>query len=145
VTRTISHGVARIELGLDRHLLLGNLDARRDWGFAGDYVRSMHLMLQQPEPDDYGVATGLTHAVREWCEIAFAHVGLDYRAYVTSDEHFWRPREVVPLVGDTTKAKNELGWSAATSFDDLVITIVDAEIDRSGQNEAYDVKPGDAS
>jgi GDPmannose 4,6-dehydratase len=130
VTRKISHGVARIKLGLDRHLRLGNLDARRDWGFAGDYVRAMHLMLQQPEPGDYVVATGETHSVRDWCKFAFARVGLDYREYVVRDQQFWRPPEAVPLVGDPTKARQVLGWSATTSLSDLVAIMVEAELSR---------------
>src|SRR5688572_19128535 len=109
VTRKITHGVARIKHGLDTTLALGNLDSQRDWGFAGDYVRAMWMMLQQDEPDDYVVATGETHEVREFCELAFAHVGLDYKEHVTQDERFMRPAEVDLLVGDAAKARAKLG------------------------------------
>lgn len=128
VTRKVSHGVARIKLGLDKALPLGNLEAQRDWGFAGDYVRAMWLMLQQDEPDDYVVATGATHSVRSLCEVAFSHVGLDYRDHVTVDERFLRPAEVDQLVGDASKARRELGWSPETCFEDLVRMMVDADL-----------------
>ena len=128
VTRKISHGVARIKLGLTHELRLGNLDARRDWGFAGDYVEAMWLMLQQDHPEDYVVATGETHPVREFCELAFGHVGLDYRDYVVIDERFMRPAEVDLLIGDPTKAKNELGWSPRTSFPELVQMMVESDL-----------------
>jgi GDPmannose 4,6-dehydratase len=127
VTRKIVQGAVAIARGQQTELRLGNLDARRDWGFAGDYVRAMHLMLQQPAPGDYVVATGEMHSVREWCELAFTEVGLDYRVYVVSVQEFWRPAEKVPLVGDPTKVKQELGWSATTSFSNLVTTMVEAE------------------
>ena len=130
VTRKIVQGAVAIARGHQSELRLGNLDARRDWGFAGDYVRAMRLMLQQPTPGDYVIATGETHAVRDWCEIAFGHVGLDYRQYVISDRRFWRPAEEVPLVGNIAKAKDELGWSPTTAFDDLVTSMVQAEINR---------------
>jgi GDPmannose 4,6-dehydratase len=128
VTRKISHGVARIKLGLDEELRLGNLDAQRDWGFAGDYVEAMWLMLQQDKPDDYVVATGETHSVREFCELAFGHVGLDYRDYVVQDERFMRPAEVDLLIGDPTRARNELGWKPKTTFPELVRMMVDADL-----------------
>lgn len=128
VTRKIAHGVARIKLGLAEELRLGNLDARRDWGFAGDYVQAMWLMLQQDRPDDYVVATGETHAVREFCELAFGHVGLDYRNYVVQDERFMRPAEVDLLIGDPTKARTTLGWQPRTSFPELVRMMVDADL-----------------
>ncbi|HWW52148.1 MAG TPA: GDP-mannose 4,6-dehydratase, partial [Acidimicrobiales bacterium] len=129
VTRKISHGVARIKLGLDKQLSLGNLDAQRDWGFAGDYVRAMWLMLQQGAPDDYVVAMGETHAVREFCEVAFAHVGLDYTDHVVQDERFMRPAEVDLLVGDPAKARQVLGWKPEVSFAELVARMVDADMD----------------
>ncbi len=128
VTRKIAHGVARIKLGLDEALRLGNLDAQRDWGFAGDYVEAMWLMLQQDRPDDYVVATGETHSVREFCELAFGHVGLDYRDYVVQDERFMRPAEVDLLIGDPAKARAVLGWSPKTNFPDLVRMMVDADL-----------------
>ncbi len=128
VTRKISHQVAKIKLGMADELRLGNLDAQRDWGFAGDYVEAMWLMLQQDAPDDYVVATGETHPVREFCEVAFGHVGLDWEAYVKVDERFFRPAEVELLVGDPTKARTELGWSLHTSFPDLVRMMVDADL-----------------
>jgi GDPmannose 4,6-dehydratase len=128
VTRKISHAVARIKLGLDQELRLGNLEARRDWGFAPDYVRAMWLMLQQNEPDDYVVATGETHSVREFVEAAFNHVGLNYRDYVVQDERYMRPAEVDLLVGDPTKARTELGWQPEVTFEGLVKIMVDADL-----------------
>ncbi len=128
VTRKISHGVARIKHGLDTELRLGNLDAQRDWGFAGDYVRAMWLMLQQPEPDDFVVAMGETHSVREFCELAFGHVGLDYEQYVKLDERYMRPAEVDLLIGDPTKARTVLGWEPECSFAELVRTMVDNDM-----------------
>jgi GDPmannose 4,6-dehydratase len=128
VTRKITDGVARIALGLADELRLGTLDARRDWGFAGDYVEAMWMMLQQEQPDDYVVATGETHSVREFCELAFEHVGLDYRKYVVQDERFMRPAEVDLLIGDPQKARSMLGWHPKTSFADLVRMMVDADI-----------------
>jgi GDPmannose 4,6-dehydratase len=130
VTQKIVQGAVAIARGQQAELRLGNLDALRDWGFAGDYVRAMHLMLQQPEPGDYVVATGETHSVRDWCKFAFARVGLDYREYVVRDQQFWRPPEAVPLVGDPTKARQVLGWSATTSLSDLVAIMVEAELSR---------------
>ncbi|NLF03269.1 MAG: GDP-mannose 4,6-dehydratase [Anaerolineales bacterium] len=129
VTRKITHGVARIKLGLADELLLGNLDSRRDWGFAGDYVRAMWLMLQQPQPDDYVVGTGETHSVQELCEAAFGHVGLDWRDYVRQDARFMRPAEVDLLVADPTKARTVLGWQPDTSFETLVHMMVDSDLD----------------
>jgi GDPmannose 4,6-dehydratase len=128
VTRKISNGAARIKLGLDEELRLGNLDARRDWGFAGDYVEAMWMMLQQEQPDDYVVATGETHSVREFCELAFGHVGLDYRDHVILDERYMRPAEVDLLIGDPTKAQRALGWQPKTPFPDLVRGMVDADM-----------------
>lgn len=128
VTRKISYGVARIKLGLADELRLGNLEARRDWGFAGDYVEAMWLMLQQDKPDDYVVATGQTHSVREFCELAFSYVGLDYRDYVVQDERFMRPAEVDLLIGDAAKARAVLGWRPKTNFEELVRMMVDADL-----------------
>ncbi len=128
VTRKVSYGVAKIKLGLAKELRLGNLDARRDWGFAGDYVRAMWLMLQQPAPDDYVVGTGQTHSVRELCEIAFAHVGLDWRDYVVQDPRYMRPAEVDLLVADPSKARRALGWEPTVSFEELVRMMVDADL-----------------
>ena len=128
VTRKISHAVARIKLGRQQELVLGNLDASRDWGFAGDYARAMHLMLQQPQPEDYVVATGRTHSVREFCELAFAHVGLDWREYVKTDPKFERPAEVDYLVGDASKARRKLGWKPTVDFEGLVHMMVDADL-----------------
>jgi GDPmannose 4,6-dehydratase len=128
VTRKISHAVARIKLGRQQELVLGNLDASRDWGFAGDYARAMHLMLQQPQPEDYVVATGRTHSVREFCELAFGHVGLDWREYVKTDPKFQRPAEVDYLVGDASKARRKLGWRPTVDFEGLVHMMVDADL-----------------
>jgi GDPmannose 4,6-dehydratase len=128
VTRKISHAVARIKLGLDTELRLGNLESRRDWGYAPDYVRAMWQMLQQDRPDDYVVATGETHEVREFAEIAFAHVGLDYRDYVAQDERYMRPAEVDLLVGDPSKARKHLGWHPTVDFPTLVQKMVDADL-----------------
>ena len=130
VTRKITHGVARIKHGLATELRLGNLEAQRDWGFAGDYVDAMWRMLQQDEPGDYVVSTGHTHAVREFCEIAFSHVGLDYREFVVQDEAFFRPAEVDLLVGDSSKARTVLGWEPPTPFSELVTMMVDADMDQ---------------
>jgi GDPmannose 4,6-dehydratase len=129
VTRKISHGVARIKLGLDSEIRLGNLDAQRDWGFAGDYVKAMWLMLQQDHPDDFVVATGETHTVREFCQLAFDHVGLDWEQYVVIDEKFFRPAEVDLLIGEPTKAHDKLGWKPETSFETLVQMMVSADLD----------------
>lgn len=129
VTRKITHTVARIKAGLVNELSLGNLEAKRDWGHAVDYVRAMHLMLQQTEADDYVVATGETHSVREFCELAFAEVGLDYRDYVKVDPQYYRPAEVELLVGDATKARENLQWEPVFGFRDLVREMVRADVD----------------
>jgi GDPmannose 4,6-dehydratase len=128
VTRKITNSVAKIKLGLQKELALGNLSARRDWGFAGDYVRAMHLMLQQDEPEDYVVATGETHSVEEFCELAFSQVGLDWRAHVVSDERFLRPAEVDLLIGDATKARTRLGWTPTVTFPELVAMMVESDL-----------------
>jgi len=128
VTRKVTDGVARIKLGLQNELRLGNLDARRDWGFAGDYVKAMWLMLQQDEPDDYVVATGETHSVQELVEIAFRHVGLDWRDHVVVDEKYVRPAEVDLLIGDASKAREKLGWRQEVSFEELVRMMVDSDL-----------------
>ena len=128
VLRKITHGVALIKLGLADELRLGNLDACRDLGFAGDYVKAMWMMLQQEEPDNYVIATGETHSVREMCEAAFDYVGLDWQKYVVQDERFMRPAEVDYLVGDATKAREVLGWEPMVSFPELVRMMVDADL-----------------
>jgi GDPmannose 4,6-dehydratase len=128
VTRKITYNVARIAHGLQHELPLGNLDARRDWGFAGDYVKAMHLMVQQDTPEDFVVSTGETHEVREFCEVAFAHAGLDYRNHVTMDERFVRPAEVDLLVGDPSKARRILGWKPEVDFQGLVARMVEADL-----------------
>jgi GDPmannose 4,6-dehydratase len=130
VTRKVSDGAARIKLGLARELHLGNLDAKRDWGFAGDYVDAMWRMLQQPAPEDYVVGTGIAHSVRDLVEIAFAHVGLDWRAHVVIDPRFLRPAEVDVLLADPTKARTRLGWTPTVSFEQLVRSMVDADLER---------------
>jgi GDPmannose 4,6-dehydratase len=130
VTRKITDGVARIKLGAASELRLGNLEAKRDWGFAGDSARAMWLIAQQDEPDDYVIATGCEHSVREFCEKAFSHVGLDYRDYVVEDPQFYRPAEVDRLLGDPTKAREKLGWVEECSFDKLVTDMVDADMER---------------
>jgi GDPmannose 4,6-dehydratase len=129
VTRKITLGAAKIKLGLAKELRLGNLDARRDWGFAGDYVRAMWLMLQQSQPDDYVLATGETHSVRDLCEEAFSHVGLDYREYTVQEAESFRPPETAQLVGNPAKARRLLGWMPELSFRDLVRTMVDADLE----------------
>jgi GDPmannose 4,6-dehydratase len=130
VTRKVSDGVARIKLGLARELRLGNLDARRDWGFAGDYVDAMWRMLQQPRPSDYVIGTGQTHSVRELVEVAFGHAGLDWRKHVTTDPKHMRPAEVDLLQADPSKARNELGWTPQVDFAELVALMVDADLER---------------
>jgi GDPmannose 4,6-dehydratase len=130
VTRKITDAVARIKLGLANELRMGNLEAKRDWGFAGDYVKAMWLMLQQDEPDDYVIATGETHSVREFLELAFSRVDLDYKEYVVVDPKFLRPAEVDLLLGDPTKAKSKLGWTTDVSFPELVNMMVDADLAR---------------
>jgi GDPmannose 4,6-dehydratase len=130
VTRKISDTVARIKLGQAKELRLGNLEAQRDWGFAGDYVEAMWLMLQQDHPDNYVIGTGETHAVREFCEIAFSHVDLDYKQYVVQDEKFYRPAEVDLLISDPSKAHSALNWEPAVSFKELVTMMVDSDMAR---------------
>jgi len=133
VTRKITYGAARIKLGLANELRLGNLDARRDWGFAGDYVAGMWMMLQQDEAEDFVLGTGVTHSVREFCELAFSHLGLDYRQYVVQDPRFFRPVEVDLLVADPTKAHQKLGWRPTVSFEELVRMMVEADLKRVSQ------------
>lgn len=130
VTRKISDGAARIKLGLSQELVLGNLDARRDWGYAGDYIRAMWLMLQQEQPGDYVIATGETHSVQEFCELAFEAVGLDWQDFVKQDPRFMRPAEVDLLIGDPAKARQQLGWEPSVSFKELVAMMVKADLDR---------------
>jgi GDPmannose 4,6-dehydratase len=130
VSRKITDGVARIRFGLQSELRLGNLDARRDWGFAGDYVEAMWLMLQQPAPDDYVVGMGVTRSVRELCDVAFRAAGLDYHDHVVQDEKFFRPAEVDLLVADPSKARRELGWSPRVTFEELVEMMVEADLAR---------------
>ena len=130
VTRKVTDAAARISLGVQRELRLGTLEARRDWGFAGDYVDAMWRMLQQPSPDDFVVGTGETHSVRELCEVAFARVGLDWKKYVVQDERFMRPAEVDLLVADATKAQTQLGWTPTVDFRQLVEMMVDADLAR---------------
>ena len=134
VTRKITDGAVRIKLGLAQKLRLGNLEAKRDWGFAGDYVRAMWLMLQQEEPDDYVIATGETHSVREFCAEAFGVLGLDWRQYVVTDPAFTRPAEVDLLLGDASKAREILGWAPAMTFLELVRRMVEADLDRLSAN-----------
>jgi GDPmannose 4,6-dehydratase len=128
VTRKVTHAVASIKLGLQTELALGNLDAERDWGYARDYVEAMWLMLQQDEPDDYVIATGKKHTVRELVDVAFERVGLDPADYVRIDPRFLRPAEVEELVGDPSKARRQLGWEPRTSFHELVALMVDADL-----------------
>lgn len=132
VTRKVTSAAARIKLGLQAELRLGNLDAKRDWGHAREYVRAMHLMLQQERPDDYVIATAETHTVGELCELAFAEVGLDYRDHVLADKRFLRPAEVDLLVGDASKARRELGWSSTVGFRELVKEMVAHDLDLAG-------------
>jgi GDPmannose 4,6-dehydratase len=128
VGRKICHGVARIKLGLAKELRLGNLESRRDWGYAGDYVEAMWLMLQRGEPEDFVIGTGETHSVRKLCEIAFGHVGLDYQDFVVQDPRFYRPAEVDLLVADPSKAKDELGWQPKVTLEELVKLMVDEDL-----------------
>jgi GDPmannose 4,6-dehydratase len=130
VTRKVTHGVARIKLGLADTLSIGNLEARRDWGFAGDYVRAMWLMLQQEHPDDYVIATGISHSVRDLIEIAFGHAGLDWERHVKVDPALLRPAEVDHLLGDASKAKAQLGWTPQVDFKQLIEMMVDADLER---------------
>jgi GDPmannose 4,6-dehydratase len=141
VTRKVTDGVARIKLGLTDSLALGNLDAHRDWGFAGDYVRAMWLMLQQDQPDDYVIATGESHSVQELVEIAFGHAGLDWRKHVKLDPAFLRPAEVDHLIGDPAKAQSALGWTPTVTFQGLVKMMVDADLERVGQHRPSGKRP----
>jgi GDPmannose 4,6-dehydratase len=145
VTRKVTNAVARIKLGLQSELRMGNLEARRDWGFAGDYVQAMWLMLQQDTPEDYVISTGETHSVRELLEVAFSYVGLDYRDYVVNDERFHRPAEVDLLLGDSMKARNQLGWERKVGFVQLIQMMVDSDLQHnqlktygSYQQQGYD-------
>jgi len=135
VTRKVTRGAARIACGLQDELVLGNLDARRDWGFAGDYVRAMWLMLQQEEPRDYVIATGQTHSVRELCETAFACAGLDWREHVRVDEGLLRPAEVDHLIGDPSRARAELGWEPEVGFEELIRRMVEADLDETRRSQ----------
>jgi GDPmannose 4,6-dehydratase len=135
VTRKIANGVARIKLGLDTEIRLGNLDAQRDWGFAGDYVDAMWRMLQCDEPSDFVVSTDETHSVREFCKVAFGHVGLEWSDHVVIDERFFRPAEVELLVGDASRAREILGWQATTPFVDLVTMMVEADLDNVARQQ----------
>ena len=130
VTRKVTDGAARISLGMAKELRMGNLDSRRDWGYAGDYVRAMLAMLQQPIPCDYVIATGTDHSVRDLCRLAFERVGLDYEKYVVVDEKLLRPAEVDQLLGDSTKARQELGWEPTVGFEELIHMMVDADMER---------------
>jgi GDPmannose 4,6-dehydratase len=144
VTRKITDGVARIYHGIQDELKLGNLDAQRDWGFAGDYIEAMWLMLQQEKPDDYVVASGETHTVREFCEIAFKAAGMDWEKYVKVDPKFLRPAEVSLLQGDASKAKKVLGWKPKTSFKQLIRMMVDSDIDLVSKAKDASKKPAGA-
>ena len=130
VTRKVTDGVARIKLGLADHLALGNLDAKRDWGFAGDYVKAMWMMLQQPKADDYVIASGISHSVQNLVQVAFEHAGLEWRKYVRTDPALLRPAEVDHLIGDASKAKRVLGWQPKVSFESLIHMMVDEDIKR---------------
>jgi len=133
VTRKITRALARIKLGLQKKLYLGNLDARRDWGYAGDYVEAMWLMLQQPAPDDYVIATGESHSVREFLDVAAAHCGLDWTEYVETDPRYFRPTEVDALLGDASKARNRLGWRPRVTFEELVRMMIDHDVELARQ------------
>ncbi len=140
MTRKISYGAAQIKLGQAHELRLGNLDARRDWGFAGDYVHAMWLMLQPDEPRDYVVGTGVQHSVRDLVELAFGRLGLDWRAHVVQDERLLRPAEVDTLVANPSQARRDLGWEPKVDFEALVQMMVDADLERlSGQSPTQDV------
>jgi GDPmannose 4,6-dehydratase len=130
VTRKVTDGVAKIKLGLEKELRMGNLDAKRDWGFAGDYVKAMWLMLQQDTPDDYVISTGEYHTVKELVEIAFGHVGLGWEEHIVTDQRFIRPAEVDILVGDSTKAREKLGWVPEVSFESMIQMMVDSDLER---------------
>jgi GDPmannose 4,6-dehydratase len=131
ISRKITFGAAQVAVGISEGVTLGSLDAQRDWGYAGDYVRAMWLMLQRDEPADYVVASGVLHTVRDICKVAFGHVGMDYRNHVRFDSAFARPTEAVPLVGDASKAREELGWEPTVSFESLITMMVDADLERS--------------
>ena len=133
VTRKVTDGVARIKLGLAEEIRMGNLDAQRDWGFAGDYVKAMWLMLQQDAPKDYVISTGRTQSVRDLVSVAFSHVGLDYEKYVVTDPLFYRPAEVDLLYGNSTRANNELGWVPEVSFEEMISMMVEADLERLGR------------
>ena len=141
VTRKITRALARIKAGLQEKIFLGNLDAKRDWGFAKEYVEAMWLMMQQDEPDDYVIATGQTYSVREFLKAAFDYVGLDFERHVAFDERYMRPAEVELLVGDYSKAKEKLGWEPKTGFEDLVKLMVDADMKESGDQMSGVVRP----
>ena len=130
VSRKVTHGVARIKMGLDKELKMGNLDAERDWGYAGDYVEAIWLMLQQEKPDDYVIATGIKHSVKDLAELAFSHVGMDYKDFVVLDKAFLRPAEVDQLLGDSTKAEAHIGWKPKVSFEELISMMVEADLER---------------
>jgi GDPmannose 4,6-dehydratase len=134
VTRKVTHGAARIKLDLDNELHLGNLDSQRDWGYAGDYVKAMWLMLQQDTPDDYVVGTGETHSIRELCQVAFGHLGLDWQEHVVQDQKFYRPADVDLLVSDASKARRDLGWEPTVSFEELIHCMVDADLETLKRN-----------
>lgn len=134
VTRKITSHVAKIKLGKVNELALGNLESKRDWGYAADYVKAMHLMMQQKEPTDYVIATGESHSVKEFCNLAFSHLGLDYKDYVKVDQRFMRPAEVDLLIGDASKAKKELGWKPSVNFEQLVKMMVDADMALEASN-----------
>ncbi|HOZ49093.1 MAG TPA: GDP-mannose 4,6-dehydratase [Candidatus Hydrogenedentes bacterium] len=141
VTRKITNAVARIKHGLDDELRLGNLDAKRDWGYAKDYVRAMWLMLQQDAPDDYVVSSGATHTVRQCCEVAFTHAGLDWEQHVKVDPEFYRPAEVHLLLGDSSKARKALGWAPDYTFEDLIKAMVDADLRRVARAVQHGEEP----
>ena len=141
VTRKVSDGVARIKLGLTDTLALGNLDAQRDWGFAGDYVQAMWMLLQQPRPEDYVIATGVSHSVRELVEVAFEHAGLEWQRHVRLDSSLIRPAEVEHLIGDSTKARAQLGWAPTVDFAALVKMMVDADLERLSARQSPDQVP----
>jgi GDPmannose 4,6-dehydratase len=140
VTRKVTDAVARIKLGRQKELRLGNIDAKRDWGYAGDYVEAMWLMLQQDEPDDYVVATGRTTTVRDMCRIAFEYAGLDYEKYVVIDPEFYRPAEVAVLIGNPAKAKAKLGWEARTSLNELIAMMMDADLERVKREDIQSIR-----
>ena len=128
VTRKVTESVAKIKLGLQKELFLGNLDAKRDWGFAGDYAEAIWKILQHDKPDDFVIATGETHSVKELCEVAFSHVGLNWKHHVKVDKKFFRPAEVDILIGDASKAKRELGWAPKVKFKQLIEMMVDEDL-----------------